>query len=58
MDEITVTIRLLFTGNVSTEEVTDIQDRISELLESKADKLFESEEGELYDYELEIERGN
>jgi hypothetical protein len=57
MDEIIVKINLVFSANVTDAEITMIYDRLAELLESKADELFQSDDGELVDYAIEIERG-
>jgi hypothetical protein len=56
MDEIELKVCLYYEGNVSAEDMQDLQDRFSEFMERQADKLLGLPDAELTDYEIELTR--
>lgn len=58
MDEIELTLRLYYEGNVDPADLQTLHDRFAAFMEQEADDMLLVESAELTDYAIEIERGS
>lgn len=54
--EVEVTIKLLFSRPLSAIDLTFLYDILSQAMETNADSLFRTDDYELVDYDLEVQR--